>query len=102
MDTLLVGGQLLTLLATVGVSVWGRRNVDDAARVRARTGTSGLDYTMSKNTTLIYAPAIGLLIVVATLAVRDSANLATIASIGLAFMVMLLLAHWSSVRRAAR
>lgn len=98
----LLAGQLMTLLAMIGVSVWGRKNVDDAARVRARAGLSGLDWTMGKSTALLYTPAIGLFIVVATLVVADPSNRATVALLGLAIMVMLLLAHWSSVKRAAR
>ena len=86
----------------VGVSAWGRKHMDDAARVRARVGASGFDWTMSKNTALLYTPVIGLFIVVATLAATDPTDPETLPSIGLAIMVMLLLAHWSSIKRAAR
>lgn len=102
MSELLVGAQVLALLSMVTVSVWGRKHIDDETRIRARVGTTGFDYTMSKNTTLIYTPVIGLLIVIATLAVMDSDAPETIASIGLAIMVIFSAAHWSSVKRAAR
>ena len=102
MVPLLVGAQLLALIAMVAVSVWGRKHIDDETRIRARLSATGFDYTMSKNTTLIYTPLIGLLIVSGTLAVLDSDAPETIASVGLAIMVIFLLAHWSSVKRAAR
>lgn len=102
MFELIVGAQLLALLGMVAVSVWGRKQIDDQTRIRARLGITGFDYTMSKNTTLIYTPVIGLLIVSATIAIMDSDAPETIAAIGLAIMIIFLLAHWSSVRRAAR
>lgn len=102
MLALLVGAQFLTLLGMVAVSVWGRKHIDEETRTRARVGTTGFDYTKSKNTTLIYTPVIGLLVVSATVAVMDTDAPETIASIGLAIMVFFLAAHWSSVRRAAR
>lgn len=92
----------MALIGMVAVSAWGRKHIDDETRIRARLGTTGFDYTMTKNTTLIYTPLIGLLIVIATLAVMDSDLPETMASIGLAIMVIFLAAHWSSVRRAAR
>ncbi|MGH2757602.1 MAG: hypothetical protein ACRDI3_07420 [Actinomycetota bacterium] len=57
---------------------------------------------MSKNTTLISTPLIGLWVVIATLTFGDPDNRDTVAGLGLAVMVIFLWAHWSSVRRAAR
>lgn len=102
MYALLVAGQILALLAMVAVSVWGRKSLRDEARIPARLWTTGFDYTMSKNTTLLYTPATGSAIVIGTLALTDSLNAEKIAALGLAILVMLLSAHWSSVRRAAR
>ena len=90
------------LLAMVAASLWGRKNLDDEARVRARVGLTGLDFAMNKNTGLLYTPAIGSVVVIGTLAVVNSVNAEMIAALGLAILVMLLLAHWSAVRRAAR
>ncbi len=102
MRDLLVGGQILVLLAMVAVSLWGRNNLHDEARIRARVGLTGFDYTMNKNTSLVYTPAIGSVVVIGTLAVMNSVNAETIAALGLVILVMLLLAHWSAIRRAAR
>lgn len=102
MRALLVSGQIIVLLAIVAVSLWGRRNLHDEARVRARAGTSGFDWTMKKNTSLVYTPVIGSVVVIGTLAVGDPDNGETIAAIGLAILVMLFLAHRSSIKRAAR
>ena len=99
---LLLGAQVVVLMGMVAVSVWGRKHIDDETRTRARVGLTGFDYTKSKNTTLIYAPVVGLLIVSATVAVIDSDAPETIAGMGLAIMVFFLAAHWSTVRRAAR
>lgn len=99
---MLLGAQLLTLVAMVAVSVWGRKNIEEGTRTRARVGAFGFDYTKSKNTTLIYAPLSGLLIVGSTVAVVDSDAPEPVAAIGLAIMIFFLAAHWSTVRRAAR
>ena len=102
MTALYVGGQIVALLAMVAVSVWGQKNLRDEARVPARLGTSGVDWTMNKKTSLRYAPALGCVVVIGTLAILDSDEAETVAAIGLGIVVMLLLAHWSSVKRAAR
>ena len=102
MRALLVGGQILVLFAMISVSLWGRKNIHDEARTHARLGTSGVDWSMNKNTSLAYAPAIGSVVVIGTLAISGSDNAEPIAAIGLAILVMLLLAHLSSIRRAAR
>lgn len=102
MVPLLVGAQVLTLICMVAVSVWGRKNIADETRTRARVGTAGFDYTKSKSTTLVYTPVVGLLIVAATVAVIDTDAPEAMASIGLAIMVFFLAAHWSAVKRAAR
>ena len=99
---LLVGAQLLVLVAMVAVSSWGAKNLRDEARVPARLGTSGFDWTMNKKTTLRYAPALGSVVFIGTIAISDSDNPETVAAIGLGILVMLFLAHWSSVKRAAR
>ena len=102
MSALLIAGQLITLLAIVAVSAWGRRKIDEQSRIPARAETTGFDWTMSKTTALLYTPLIGSLVVIGTLLVRDSRSSQTIAALGLAILVVFLLAHWSSVRRAAR
>ena len=102
MRVFLVGGQILALLAIVAVSLWGKKNLHEEARVRARAGTSGFDWTMNKNTSLLYTPVIGSVVVIGTLAATDPGHAETIAAIGLAILIMLLLAHWSSIKRAAR
>ena len=103
MFALLVGAQLLVLIAMVAVSAWGRKHIDEETRIPARFGNPpAFDYTMSKKTSLIYTPLIGLLIFISTLAVRDTGTPEAVAAIGLAIMVFFLLAHRSSVRRAAR
>ncbi len=102
MFVLLVAAQLLTLLGMAVVSVWGRKHLSPETRVRARTGLTGLDYTMSKSTTLILAPLIGSLVVIATLALSDSPSREMVALLGAALLTIYLAAHWYSVRRAAR
>lgn len=102
MIALLVGAQIVVLVALVAVSVWGQKHIAHGTRTRARVGATGFDYTKSKSTTLIYAPIVGLLVVGSTIAVRDSDTPETVAGIGLAIMVIYLLAHWSTVKRAAR
>lgn len=102
MVPLLVGAQLVVLVGMVAVSVWGRKHIAPETRIPVRLGTSGFDWTMSKNTTLLWTPGIGLLILLATLTLRDSVTPETFAGAGLALMVMFLAAHASSVKRAAR
>ena len=102
MNVLLVGGQIVVVLAMVAVSLWGRKNLDDDARVNARLGTSGVDWTMKKSTALVYTPAIGSFVLVGTVLALDAGNGEQIAAVGLALLVMLFLAHWWSVKRAAR
>ena len=57
---------------------------------------------MSKTTTLVLTPLIGLLVIIGTLGVRDSPSRVTGAWLGVAVMVIFLWVHWYSVRRAAR
>ena len=80
---LLVGAQVLALVAMVAVSAWGWTRLDPETRIRARTGTSGFDYTMSKNTALLWTPLIGLVVVGATIGLPRSSEHGTIASVGL-------------------
>jgi hypothetical protein len=61
-----------------------------------------MDFTMSRNTALLLSPLIGLLVVLSTLALSDSPNRGTIAGLGLPVMLIFLLAHRSSTKRAAR
>ena len=99
---LLLGAQLLLLIGMGAVSAWGWKHVSPEARVAARLGTSGVDWTMSKRTTLLWTPAIGVFIVLTTVATRDSSSAESGAAVGLGLMVFFLAAHWWSVRRAAR
>jgi hypothetical protein len=98
---LLISAQLLVLVAMVAVSVWGWRRVTAETRVRARSGPTGIDFTISRNTALLSTPLIGLFVVIATVALADSPNRETVAALGLAVMVIFLLSHRSAVRRAA-
>ena len=93
--------QLLALGAMVATSVWGWQHLDPETRIRARAGTTGLDWTMSKKTSLVLTPAIGVLVVLGSLSVPES-NGDGIRWLGLAVLIIFLLAHRSSVRRAAR
>ena len=102
MVALLVGAQLLALVAMVAVSAWGWKHIDPETRIRARTGTTGFDYTMSKNTALLWTPLIGLVVVGATIALPRSSEHKTIAWVGLGVMLIFLAVHGYSVRRAAR
>jgi hypothetical protein len=102
MTDLLLGAQVLVFFGMVAVSLWGWKHLPPEARVRARAGTTGLDWTMSKKTALVSTPLIGLLVVVGTFALRDSPDSDAIASLGLAVIVIYLLVHWSSTKRAAR
>ena len=98
---LVVAGQVLLVLVMVAVSLWGSKRIDPETRIRART--ISLDSTMRGRTTaLVWAPAIGVVVLLGTLAINDSANRDTVAIMGLAVIAMFLLAHWSSVKRAAR
>jgi hypothetical protein len=101
MAELAMGGQIVALIAMIAVSLWGRQHIDAETRIRARAGTTGIDWTMGKNTALFLTPFIGVLIVIATLAVGDSENRETISALGFVVMVIFLAAHLSSVRRAA-
>ncbi len=94
--------QLLVLVGMIGVSVWGRSAVPDDARVRARAGATGLDWTMSKITALVSTPIIGALVFLATVVPRDPANEETIAILGVVVMLIFLAAHWSAIKRAGR
>ena len=97
-----VGLQILIVAAMVAVSAWGRTHLDPETRIRARAGTSGIDWTMSKSTALWWTPAIGALVLITTLALDDSQDRAPIAWLGAAVSFFFLAAHWYSVRRAAR
>ncbi|MEA2453492.1 MAG: hypothetical protein QOG04_2202 [Actinomycetota bacterium] len=102
MVALAVSAQVLAFVAMLAVSAWGRKHIDPETRIRARTGTTGFDYAMSKNTALLWTPIIGLVVVMSTIAIPESSNNETIAWLGLGIMVFFLLVHWSTVRRAAR
>jgi len=102
MFALLAGVQVLTLLGMAVVSAWGWKHLSSETRVRARTWLTGLDYTMSKNTTLILTPLLGSVVVIGTLTISDSPNRETVALLGAAVLIIYLAVHWSSVKRAAR
>lgn len=101
MYVLILAGQALAMLLMVAVSYWGSRNIDPEMRIRART--IALDSTMrSKRKALVGPPVVGSLVLLGTLAVSDSPNRDTAAALGLGVLLFILLAHWSSVKRAAR
>lgn len=102
MAGVLVGAEFLVFLGMVAVSAWGWKHLEPETRIRARGGTSGFDWTMSKNTALLWTPLIGLIVLIGTIALGDESNRVTIAWLGLAVMVIFLIVHWSSMRRAAR
>ena len=101
MFSLLIAAEILAWVAMVAVSLWGWRRLPPEARVRARAGATGLDWTMSKNTTLVSTPITGLLVLLGTASLNDSANRDAVAALGFAVMLIFLMAHWSSVKRAA-
>ena len=85
------------MIVMVGVSYWGWKNIDPETRIRARDISE--DSTMRTTTTaLVWTPAIGLVILLGTLVVGD----VTIAALGLPLLVIFLLAHWATVKRAVR
>ena len=100
MVELLMAAQVLVLIGMLAASIWGWKNIEPDGRVRVRSGPTGIDWTISKNTTLIMTPAVGLFIVIATLTFRDAPD-PGFAALGLAVMLIFLAAHWSAVRRAA-
>ena len=95
---LLLAGQVVILIALVAVSVWGWKEVSPDARIRARAGTTGMDFTVGKTTALVSTPLIGLMVVAATASSED----VTLGWLGLGLLIFLLLTHRSSLRRAAR
>lgn len=102
MTALLLTAQVAVLVAMIAVSWWGRDRIDPDRRIRARSGPTGIDFTMSRNTALLLTPIVGGLIVLAMLAIRDRPDPEPGAALGLVVMIIFFLAHWSSVRRAAR
>jgi hypothetical protein len=98
---LTLAGQALAVLLMGAVSYWGSRRIDPETRIRART--IALDSTMrNKRTALVWPPAIAFVVFLGTLAVSDSPNRDTVAALGLGVLIFLLLAHWGTVKRAAR
>ena len=90
---------MLSVMAAV--SYWGWRNIDPETRIPARDITR--DSTMrTKTTALVWTPVIGFLVLLGTLAVGDSQSRDMGAALGLALSVIFLLAHWATVKRAAR
>ncbi len=102
MSEWLLVAQLILVVAMIGVSWWGATRVDPDARIRARAGTTGIDWTMSKTSALFVTPAAGFLVLLGTFLLRDSINRDTVSLIGGLILVFLLLAHISTLRRAAR
>jgi hypothetical protein len=102
MVKLLAGAQLVLLLGMIAVSGWGWKHLSPETRIRARAGTSGIDWTMSKKTTLLMTPLIGLFVLVSTVSLRDSENAELGAWLGTGVMAIFLAAHWYSIKRAAR
>jgi hypothetical protein len=98
---LTLAGQVIVVSVMGAVSYWGSKKIDPETRIRART--ISLDSTMrARGTALVWPPVIGFVILLGTLAVNDSPNRVTVAALGLGVLLMLLLAHWSTVKRAAR
>ena len=95
---LLLAGQVVMLVALVAVSAWGWKEVPSEARIRARAGATGMDFTVGKTTALVATPLIGLMVVAATASSDD----VTLEWLGLGLLVFLVLTHRSSLRRAAR
>lgn len=101
MFALLVGAQLVLLLGMIAVSVWGRTHLEPTTRIRVRSGATGIDWTISKNTALLLIPINGLLVVLSTMALGDGPEREAVAGVGLAVNAIFLAAHRSSVKRAA-
>lgn len=101
MFALILAGQVLALLLLGAVSFWGSQQIDPATRIRARDISE--DATMrSKKTALLGPPIVGAVIVVGTFLLNESNSRDTGAALGLVLLVFILLAHWSTVKRAAR
>lgn len=98
----LVAAQAVTLVGILAVSAWGRKHIDPRTRIRARLGTTGFDYTMSRDTSLLWSPIVGVVVLLGTVVIPVAPERVAISAVGLAIMVIFLIAHWSSVRRAAR
>ena len=96
-----IGVQLLALVGMVAVSVWGWKHLAPDTRIRRRGGTTGIDWTMGKNTTLLLTPLFGLFILLGTVGMLDSSSGELVAWLGVVVMVIFLAAHWSTVRREA-
>jgi hypothetical protein len=89
------------LLLIGAVSYWGSKKIDPETRIRARN--ISLDSTMrGKKTALVGPPIVGGVIVLGTLLLNDSSTRDTGAGMGLALLVVILLAHWNLVKQAAR
>jgi hypothetical protein len=98
---LILAGQVLALLLLGAVSFWGSQNIDPEMRIRSRNLSE--DSTMrSKKTALAGPPVVGGVIFLGCLLLNESATRDTGAALGLALLVVILLAHWSTVKRAAR
>jgi hypothetical protein len=98
---LILTGQVLALILIGTVSFWGSQKIDPETRIRARDISE--DATMrSKKTALVGPPVVGVVIVLGTLLLNESNSRDTGAALGLVLLVVILLAHWSTVKRAAR
>ena len=101
MYALILVGQVVLVIAMWVTTYWGSRNIHPETRVRART--ISLDATMrTKRTALVWPPVFGLLVFLGTLAFADSATRNVGAALGLGVLSVLALAHWGTVKRAAR
>ncbi len=97
MRWLIVGLGVVELAGMVGLSIWGWRVIDPSYRFAARSGPTGIDFTLGKTTGLVLWPMIGLFVLAGS-AVGDEG----IALIGVTLLAFLLLMQHSSIRRTAR
>lgn len=101
MYAIALAGQALVVLLMATVSYWGSKRIDPETRIRART--ISLDSTIrSKKMALVAPPLVGFVVFLGTLGVNDSPNRDTGSVLGLGVLVVLLLAHRGTVKRAAR
>ena len=101
MFALILAGQILALLLMGTISLWGSQKIHPETRIRSRDVSE--DWKMrSKKTALVGPPAVGAVVVLGSFLLNESNTRDTGAALGLALLVVILLAHWNTVKRAAR